>query len=320
VAIPGGVESPGRSPSVRDGREPPITRMPVEWELLERQFETRRREKRRDRAASRLPVPHPRRRPRHRPPLPSWLSGHGSDGYNRSLHKQPCPYPLTPDPRSFRHLTSICESRTTILARDQVARYRPALLALSAHRRDWLRSPDAWGPPEGEARCQFASLVRHLFALYDVPKFLDAAWTEGLTPDGVKYQGWFKHVGAGRNPRNAKDLPFPMTKKTAHHLLRSPDDLGIMAAIRYGQVLAMGGDERLARSLIGTRIGTDFREHEFWTSVIRWFIAHPKVSLVDHVPIIDFIHEQKFVASVPNPATRISGQPRQTLLVAPSRT
>ena len=98
-------------PSERDGRESSLTRMPVEWELLERQFETRKREKRRDRAASRLPDPRPRQRPRHRPPLPSWLSGHGSEGYNRSLLKQPCPYPLTPDPRSFRHLTSICEDQ-----------------------------------------------------------------------------------------------------------------------------------------------------------------------------------------------------------------
>ena len=206
------------------------------------------------------------------------MSGHGSEGYNRALLKQPSPYPLTPDLRSFRHLTSICEARTTILARDQVARHRPALLALSAHRRDWIRSPDVWEPPLGDPRQQIASLIRHLLAVYDVPRFFDAAWTEGLTPDGVKYQRWFKHVATGRNPRTLNDLPIPMTKRMAHHFLKAPDDLGILAAIRLGQVISLGGHEAMARSLLATRIGTDFREHEFWTSVIRWFISHPEVS------------------------------------------
>ena len=244
------------------------------------------------------------------------MSGHGSEGYTRALLKQPSPYPLTPDPRSFRHLASICEARTTILARDQVARCRPALLALSAHRRDWIRSPDAWEPPGGDHRQQISSLIRHLLAVYDVPRFLDAAWTEGLTPDGVKYQRWFKHVATGRNPRTLNDLPIPMTKRMAHHFLKAPDDLGILAAIRLGQVISLGGNEAMARSLLATRIGTDFREHEFWTSVIRWFISHAEVSPADHGPIIDFIHDQKFVASVLNPATRLTGQPRQALLVA----
>ncbi len=212
---------------------------------------------------------------------------------------------------------TICEAKTAILDRHQVARYRPALLALSAHRRDWLRTPDAWESSEGIAQQQFGSLVRHLVARYDVPRFLDTAWTEGLTPDGVQYQGWFKHVAAGRNPRTARGLPIPMTKRMAHHFLRAPDDFGILAAIRLGQVISLGGDEVMARSLLGTRLGTDFREHEFWTSVVRWFISHPELSPADHGPIIDFLHEQKFVPSVLNPASRLTGQPRQSLLVAP---
>ena len=160
------------------------------------------------------------------------MSGDGNESFDRSFLKRPCPYLITPHPRTFRHLSSLCEDRTGLLARERTARYRPALLALSAHRGDWRRPPDTWVPPEADAEHQFGSLVRHLFALYDVPKFLDSAWIEGLTPDGVKYQGWFKHVAAGRSPRTAKDLPFPMTRSMAHHFLRSPDDLGIPAAMR----------------------------------------------------------------------------------------
>ena len=42
---------------------------------------------------------------------------------------------------------------------------------------------------------------------------------------------------------------------------------------------------------------------------MRFFVAHPSLSPRHHGPIIDFLHEQKFVASVPNPLADESGQP-----------
>ena len=94
-------------------------------------------------------------------------------------------------------------------------RTHPALLALSAHRRDWVRPLEDWVPPAGDAGAQFAALVRHLIALYDVPRSLDSAWLEGLTPDGVAHQGWYKHVASGHNIRTAKGLPLPLTRRMA---------------------------------------------------------------------------------------------------------
>ena len=78
------------------------------------------------------------------------------------------------------------------------------------------------GAAEAEPAEQFGSLARHLLARYDVPAFLDAAWRDGLTAEGVRHQGWFKHVGRGENIRTADDLPIPMTKRMAHHFLQTP--------------------------------------------------------------------------------------------------
>ena len=44
-------------------------------------------------------------------------------------------------------------------------------------------------------------------------------------------------------------------------------------------------------------------------SVIRWFIANPMRDAVHHGPIIDYLHDQRFVASVPNPLAHLPGQP-----------
>jgi hypothetical protein len=92
------------------------------------------------------------------------------------------------------------------------------LLALARHHESWLRPADAWRPDSHNARRQFGSLARHLLACYPVPPFMDAAWFGGETPRARQQQGWFRHIGAGRNIR-AADLPLPLTRMMAHHFL-----------------------------------------------------------------------------------------------------
>jgi len=43
--------------------------------------------------------------------------------------------------------------------------------------------------------------------------------------------------------------------------------------------------------------------------VVRFFVAHPGVEPARHGPIIDFLHDQKFVPSVPNPHADQPGEP-----------
>ena len=51
--------------------------------------------------------------------------------------------------------------------------------------------------------------LRHLIARYEVPVFLDAAWLEGLTAEGIKHQGWYKHIGADRTSARPMDCQSP---------------------------------------------------------------------------------------------------------------
>jgi hypothetical protein len=222
--------------------------------------------------------------------------------------------PLPPDAEVLRGLVAFCRSETDLLTDQEASGFANALLALSAHREDWVRPLDAWRARSHNAGRQFRSLLRHLVASYDVPAFLDAAWLEGPTPEGVKHQGWYKHVGRGENIRTAEDLPVPLTKKQAHHFLRAPDDFGVPSAFRWALIVDLGGDGRLVRSILRTRIGTTFENEGFWSTVIRFFIAHAELDHAHHGPIIDFLHHQKFVPSAPNP---LAGQPGQPPFVPP---
>jgi hypothetical protein len=216
----------------------------------------------------------------------------------RQVKASPGPSLLEPDVAVLEKLLRFCLRRTSLAECGDTAHVAGALAALSAHHRDWVRPLDDWKADTHNARRQFRSLLRHLVATYDVPPFMDAAWFEGLTPEGVVHQGWYKLIGRGRNIRTADDLPVPLTKKQAHHFLSAPDDLGIRGAFRWAKVIDQGGDERLARAILATRIGTAFVHEDFWSTVIRFFIAHPRLDPVHYGPIVDFLHHQKLEPSV----------------------
>ena len=219
-------------------------------------------------------------------------------------------FPLRPDVAALRRLVLLCSKRTDMLRGDDASDFAEGLLALSAHGGRWLRAPEDWTPRTHNAYWQFHALARHLTARYDVPVFMNSAWLEGLTARGVVHQRWFLDVGQGKNIRSAQGLPIPLTKKQAHLYLQAPRDFDVLSAFRWAQVVELGGDDRLVRSILRTRVGTDFTRDEFWLTVFRWLVEQPMLDAVHHGPILDYLHYQKFVPVALNPRAGEPGQPR----------
>src|SRR4029077_4063924 len=169
------------------------------------------------------------------------------------------------------------------------------LLALARHARSWIRLPTGWKPLTHNARRQFSSLARHLFADWPVPTFMDSVWFSGNGRGAVQQQEWFLHIGRGQNISTA-DLPLSYTKRMAHFFMQAPADLTVEAALRWGQIHGLGGSERLARAIIGTWLGTSFGHDDFWVTVLQFFIANPMLDLAHVGPIIDYIEQQRFVS------------------------
>jgi hypothetical protein len=123
---------------------------------------------------------------------------------------------------------------------------------------------------------------------------MDSVWFQGTCSDALRRQRWFRHIGVGKNIRTA-DVPIPLTKRMAHHFLEAPSDSSVEQALRWGQVIGLGGEARLAKAILATRLADDFEHNEFWTSVIRFFIQHPMLDPAQIGPIIDYLHHQRFV-------------------------
>jgi hypothetical protein len=102
------------------------------------------------------------------------------------------------------------------------------------------------------------------------------------------------HIARGQNIRTA-DLPVALTKKAAHCFLQAPRDLSIVAALRWGQVHGMGGDESLARAVAGSRLGEILPDEPFWATVLQFFANSPMLAPAQVGPIVDYLYHQKFV-------------------------
>lgn len=169
------------------------------------------------------------------------------------------------------------------------------LYALACHHQDWRRPVEEWAPDSHDPHRQFGGLARHLFAEFPVPRFMDAAWFKGTSPAAHRQQQWFKHIGIGGNIRTA-DIPVRFSKMMAHQFLEAPNDFPIEWALRWGQLFGMGGGEDLMYAIIGTRLGEHFEDDEFWVSVLHFFINNPMLDTAYVGPVVDYIHDQRYVA------------------------
>jgi hypothetical protein len=159
---------------------------------------------------------------------------------------------------------------------------------------EWVRPLDKWKPKGKSRHTHYRSLIDHLLVRYPVPlHFYELV--------GANHRGWngmsfFARVAGGEKITRCfdgsilKHPRIPMTKRMCHHLMQFEDEIDFLCCVRKAQVMALGGDEELAKKLSWSFLGREiFKDEEFWLSVIRWFCGQ---SEFDHNligPLLDYI-------------------------------
>ncbi len=166
-----------------------------------------------------------------------------------------------------------------------------ALVRAAKRHCGWIRDPESWKPTSNNLRRRFRSLASHLFANYAPPDFLEAAWFEEGERESRRHITWYLHLGAGRNLRSV-DLPIVLTKRMAHFALKAPANLPVESALRWAQVLGMGGSARMAAAVLRTRLRWALRDEEFWATVIRFFVNNPMLDPARIESIVEFVHSR----------------------------
>ncbi|MCA9018176.1 MAG: hypothetical protein KDA77_22830, partial [Planctomycetaceae bacterium] len=188
----------------------------------------------------------------------------------------------------FWRLINVIRDRTSLLSPRGATEYAtcPAdteriiqtCKRLSCHRNKWYQKPETWTAPDASRFVQMRSLVQHLFDRYPVPNFMASVWW----PEYANEWGMslYLHLATGQSIRRFSDLrSFRVSKKMAALFMQAPDDLRPDAAIRWSQVLALGGDARLARILIShTLLSRSTSDEPFWETVIQFLIRNQPIS------------------------------------------
>jgi hypothetical protein len=191
-----------------------------------------------------------------------------------------------------------------------------ALLQFARCHEEWLRAPEEWSPEADDAREQLGSLARHLFGQYPLPAFLDAAWLSGVGPEAEAQRRWFVHLGRG-GKLEAIPFPMPMTHRAAHHFLLAPAEFSIPAALRYGQIRALGGSESVARAVAETFLADLQTDEPFWLTVIQFFVNHPDLPLSQVGPVVEYVRSRKAGFGnndAPEPDFTMKGRTAEALL------
>jgi len=185
----------------------------------------------------------------------------------------------------------------------------------------WINDVSKWKRKSYNVDNQMSDLSRYLFCKYDVPTFMDKCWYISDT----NWIDWFIHIGQGGNIRTA-NIPVKFTKKMAFNFLSAPDEYTPNEAIRWSQIYGLGGDEKLVRGIIESKIGNDFANSNFWDTIIHFFVRNPMIDDAQISSLIDYISYTKYEGDrnydvgglvsnpPPNPSFEIKGRTVASLI------
>lgn len=215
----------------------------------------------------------------------------------------------------YLELISVIRAQSTMLtpaairhsnANDQSMDRMMLALSRIAHRwHHWIEPLYTWQPDEHEsAYVQFRSLVNHLFVKYDIPDFMTGCWFE-TSPETVQSIRLYVALGRGSSIRKC-GIPIKFTKSMAKHFMLAPADLRVMQAVRWAQVMSLGGSESLARMIVNSRLKdpTPPNHEAFWEQFIRFLIRNEAGQVPSNVAtrlhpsevvsMIEYCHKHKF--------------------------
>lgn len=159
----------------------------------------------------------------------------------------------------------------------------------------WVRDIKNWKRPARSCERQISSLLKHLFCLYPVPDFMESAWTgRAFFEEHIR---WYITIGAGRTLKGETKFPEWMSKKMIHSFLSAPATLTVPQALRYAQVVGLGGDLRTATILDTTTLPLNGEDDTL--AIVKFFIGAHMLDPEHYGPMIDFLLHQKATTVAP---------------------
>ena len=101
------------------------------------------------------------------------------------------------------------------------------------------------------------------------------------------------HLANGGNIRDL-ETPIRLTRRMAHLFGRAPRLGTLEKSMRWAQVIGMGGNDALAQAILKTRLGRNYKNDEFWNTVVLFLVNNAMMDPTWVGPIVDYVHNMKF--------------------------
>ncbi|AWH84351.1 hypothetical protein HYN59_04125 [Flavobacterium album] len=131
-----------------------------------------------------------------------------------------------------------------------------------------VRPVNEWVKDALTAEGQLASLIRHCFAKYEVPEFMEYAFAESSR---IPMYYYIK-LGRGDSVQALNIIPKGFTARMAHEFRNTPRQFTLVQAIRRAQALGCGATIARAEAVAWAHEFERFRDAAFTLVVIR-FVA-----------------------------------------------
>ncbi len=129
-----------------------------------------------------------------------------------------------------------------------------------------VRPIDEWKKDSLTADGQLASLIRHCFAKYDVPEFMEYAFAG----NNRIHMYCYVKLGRGDSVQSLGILPAGFTAKMAHAFRNTPKQFTIVQAIRRAQALGNGATPARAEAIAWAHELEQFQNPVFALAVIQF--------------------------------------------------
>lgn len=163
-----------------------------------------------------------------------------------------------------------------------------ALANIATFGNKFVREISAWEKDAWVVDNQMSSLIKHCFAQYEVPEFMESVFYY----ENKIHMFWYIQLGRGESVLDLKGFPVAFTRKMAHEFKNAPTNYSVAQAIRWAQAKGYGAAADMAETLAWGTLSEQFENEEFWSTVIRFFAKRETLPYGEVQEVLFYIKNQ----------------------------
>lgn len=157
---------------------------------------------------------------------------------------------------------------------------------ISSFGNQMVRNIESWERKGFDKEEQLRSLIRHSFAIYETPVFLENTFFEF----DKKFMLWYLQLGKGKSVKDLSQMPIHLTNKMAHEFKNAPNIFKPNEALRFAQALGFGASIKTAKVIGFSKLSNiNENEEKFWETVVLFFAKETNVNAKDLDKILEFL-------------------------------